>query len=149
MDDIQYQILTLIEQANSKRKPITYMGVINTLTKNDKIKEAVMINVQALMKAKILECNKNNKLILHGPLTLTKFGEKIYKKEYKIRNPKPLSKWRKVVDFIVKHIRVLLVNTSIAIVGLIVAEHWSSIKTICHLCLNLIRQQIEIIQLSL
>lgn len=136
MDNIEYEILTLIQQHNDKNKPITYQDVISILISESISMKDIVKSVNKLIDENFLICQGNERLHMFGPLLLTNRGTKIYKKEYIFRNPKPPGWLKRSINFISRPTKWLIVTIIGTCIILILTDLWPCIKSIFYNAIN-------------
>lgn len=96
MTDVEYEVLAIIKDSERKNAKITYLTVLNTLSKQGMSNQSIINAIQSFINNGIIECQSKNKLTTFDALVLTKQGEKTYKKENERRHPETVSGWKRI-----------------------------------------------------
>lgn len=127
MDDIEYEILALVKDANDKNHSITYTDINR---KQGRSLYEILGLVQSLVEHRLLDCDSKTTVSPQGNLTLTKKGKRVYRKEYKLRNQTPVNKWLAVI------IAILTMVTPI-VLDKIITDVWPWAKTLIKALLHI------------
>lgn len=99
MNDIEYKIISLVKDADERNKTITYQEIISIMIQDNAKTLDIRNAIIKLIHERSIQCQSNDSdLDMISPLILKRHGKRSYKKEYKLRNPKPLSWWKRMLS---------------------------------------------------
>lgn len=137
MNDIEYKIMSLVKDADDRNKIITYQEIISIMIQdNAKILDIRNATIKLIHERSIKCQNNDNSLDMISSLVLKRHGKRSYKKEYKLRNPKPLSWWKRLSKKQLAAIVFIIVGIVGGILGEFGADLYDWIKSIMQITIE-------------